>query len=404
MLFYEMEIALRQLPSRTGVQSDQYTPPWLVDRLFRDLLVDLTGNTHRAEICIDKLYSPDTAAGRLGLVELRGFEMPPHARMSLAQQLLIRAVVAAFWNQPYDQPLCHWQSALHDRFMLPHYAWRDLRDVINQLQRFGIDLDPAWYLPHYEFRFPHIGEASYGDVTMRLRSAIEPWYVLGEEPGGSGTARYVDSSVERIELLVDGLEKTRFRVLCNGINVPLHATGIHGQYVAGIRFRAWQPPRCLHPTIAVHCPLRFEVVDLANRMSIGGCTYHVAHPGGRGTDRFPINANEAEARRAARFETFGMSSGQVQIRDLPGSGIDPFFRSRWICGEAEAVAHPCRSSSFPPCRPSSFPRSAWERTVLQAPPAFHANGRRSLRDSAFPVRDWERGKRGSEASVGARQA
>ncbi len=317
---YEMEIALGQLPSR-----DQYTPPWMVDRLFRDLLVDLTGNTHRAEICIDKLYSPDSSTGRLGLVELRGFEMPPHARMSLAQQLLIRAIVAVFWEQPYSRPLVHWESALHDRFMLPHFAWQDLCDAIGELRRPGIEIDPAWFVPHHEFRFPRVGELNCEGINLRIRSAIEPWYVMGEEPGGGGTVRCVDSSVERLELLLDGLETTRFRVLCNGINVPVHATGVQGQYVAGVRFRAWQPPRCLHPTIGIHCPLRFDIVDVGNARSIGACTYHVVHPGGRGTDRFPINANEAEARRAARFDTLGMTGGQIEITDLPpATGPNPY--------------------------------------------------------------------------------
>lgn len=317
---YEMEIALNQLPSR-----EQYTPPWMVDRLFRDLLVDLTGNTHRAEICIDKLYSPDSSTGRLGLVELRGFEMPPHARMSLAQQLLVRAVVAAFWQQPYRRPLVHWETALHDRYMLPHFCWQDLCDATMELRQAGIELDPAWFVPHREFRFPKVGDLNADGVHMELRSAIEPWYVMGEEPGGGGTVRCVDSSVERLELLINGIETTRHRVMCNGINVPLHATGVQGQYVAGVRFRAWQPPRCLHPTIGIQTPLRFDIVDIPNSCSAGACTYHVAHPGGRGTDRFPINANEAEARRAARFDTLGMTGGPIEtIEPPPASGPNPY--------------------------------------------------------------------------------
>lgn len=317
---YEMEIALSQIPDR-----NQYTAPWIVDRLFRDLLVDLTGNTHRCEICIDKLYSPDSSTGRLGLVELRGFEMPPHAKMSLAQQLLVRGAVAAFWTRPYDQPLTHWESALHDRFMLPHFVWQDLWEVTRELEQFGISIDPTWFAPHFEFRFPKVGEVSYQDVGLRLRAAIEPWYVMGEEPGASGTARFVDSSVERLELKLDGFDTTRFKARCNGINIPLHATGVQGQYVAGIRFRAWQPPRCLHPTIGVHTPLRFELVDTRSHQSIGGCTYHVAHPGGRGTDRFPINANEAEARRDARFTLLGMTGGVIDGIDVPPKpGPNPY--------------------------------------------------------------------------------
>ncbi|MGB0600017.1 MAG: DUF2126 domain-containing protein [Rubripirellula sp.] len=309
---YEMEIALRQVPL-----PDTESPPWLVDRLFRDLLVDLTGNTHRSEICIDKLYSPDSPTGRLGLVELRGFEMPPHARMSLAQQLLVRAIIAAFWRRPYhEQPLVDWQNRLHDRFMLPHFVWSDLCDVISELSRFGTHLKPAWFLPHYEFRFPPIGQVQCGQVTLNLRSAIEPWYVMGEEPGGGGTVRFVDSSLERLEIRVDGFLSARHQVWCNGIAVPLHPTENSGQFVAGIRYRAWQPPRCLHPTVSTHCPLRFEVIDVANQLSIGGCTYHVTDPSGRSSERFPINANESEARRATRFDKLGMTGGKIVPKPL----------------------------------------------------------------------------------------
>lgn len=317
---YEMEIALQQLPP-----PGEPIQPWLVDRLFRDLLVDVTGNTHRAEICIDKLYSPDSATGRLGLVELRGFEMPPHARLSLAQQLLIRSVISAFWQRPYKAPLSHWQTQLHDKFMLPHYVWQDLCEAIAELEFAGIPIDSAWFDPHFEFRFPKIGEVNYEGIAMQVRSAIEPWYVMGEEPGSGGTARFVDSSLERLEVLVEGFDASRFRVLCNGVNVPLHSTSTLGQYVAGIRYRAWQPPRCLHPTIGVHTPLTIELVDSRSARSMGGCTYHVSHPGGRGTDRFPINANEAEARRAARFEAAGMTGGQIEIPPMPPRrGLNPY--------------------------------------------------------------------------------
>ena len=312
---YEMGIALDQLPSR-----DTYTPPWMVDRLFRDLLVDLTGNTHRAEICIDKLYSPDSGTGRLGLVELRGFEMPPHARMSLAQQLLIRAAVAAFWDKPYSQPLVHWGTSLHDRFLLPHFVWEDLSAVIGELRSEGIDLETDWFAPHLEFRFPMIGEVTYDDVRLRLRSAIEPWYVMGEEPGYSGgTARFVDSSVERLQILVDGFDPTRHAILCAGVVVPLYPTAVDSQYVAGIKYRAWQPPRCLHPTIGIHTPLRFDVVDRRANVAVGGCTYHAVHPAGVGHNIFPINALEAESRRAARFEARGFTGGPIRITDMPPS-------------------------------------------------------------------------------------
>jgi uncharacterized protein (DUF2126 family) len=305
---YELEIAWKQL------DPGGYTPPWMVDRTLRNILVDITGNTHRAEFCIDKLYSPDTATGRLGLLEFRAFEMPPHARMSLAQQLLMRGLIAHFWEKPYDESLVRWGTELHDRFLLPHFVEQDFHDVVRDLNQAGFEFDPLWYAPHLEFRFPVYGTTTQRDIHVELRCAIEPWHVLGEHATAGGAARYVDSSLERLQVKVRGMVDPRYVITCNGHALPLHPTGTVGEYVAGVRYRAWQPPECLHPNIGVHSPLVFDVVDTWNARSMGGCTYHVVHPGGRAFDTFPINAFEAESRRVSRFFKHGHTQGTMKPR------------------------------------------------------------------------------------------
>ncbi|MDD2882398.1 MAG: transglutaminase family protein [Rhodoferax sp.] len=324
---YELEIAIEQIYKNRDLYG-QSMPPWLVDRTLRNILIDATGNTHRSEISIDKMYSPDSATGRLGLLELRAFEMPPHPHMSSVQQLLLRALIARFWKTPYRAPASRWGTELHDRFMLPAFIQADFNDVMAEMRTAGYAFDDSWFAPHVEFRFPLVGSVCSAGIELTLRNALEPWHVMGEEGAPGGTARYVDSSLERMEVRVTGLNESRYVVTCNGHALSLQPTGVVGEFVAGVRYKAWNPPSSLHPSIGVHAPLTFDIVDTWMKRSLGGCQYHVSHPGGLSYESLPVNANEAESRRLSRFTPMGHTPGLMHVPpatiNVPGSREFPF--------------------------------------------------------------------------------
>ncbi len=302
---YELEIAFDQ------ISDDQEVPFWMTDRLFRHMLTDLTGNTHRSEFCIDKLYSPDSSSGRLGILELRAFDMPPHAQMSLMQLLLVRTLVAWLWEHPYEKKLVRWGTQLHDKFLMEEFVKEDIKDIVEQLNDAGYPFQLDWFDPFFEFRFPLLGMTKIKTMDLELRMAIEPWHVLGEEMAGGATSRYVDSSLERVQIKVSNFVQERYMITCNGVKVPMTSTSTNGEFVGGVRYKAWKPWSALHPTIDTDTPLVFDVVDTWNGRSVGGCTYFVAHPGGLSYDKFPVNSYEAESRRINRFWNFNHTQGEI---------------------------------------------------------------------------------------------
>jgi uncharacterized protein (DUF2126 family) len=313
---YELELAFSQL-------SGGACPPNILDGLFRNLLVDVTGNTHRAEFCIDKMYPPEGQGLRLGLLELRAFEMAPHFRMNLLQMLLVRALVCIFWKQPFVADLVRWESTLHDRFMLPHFVREDFEEVLHYLRSAGLAFEDDWFRTHLEFRFPKIGSITAEGVELELRQALEPWNVLAEETSSGRTGRSVDSSLERMQLKVTGLTvNSRFVVACNGRHVPLVPTGISGEAVAAVRYRARRLSATLHPSIPVHTPLVFDLIDTWKGRSVARCTYFAGPSDGTVHTTRPREAEEAKARRLQRFK---VSEPPSEPMPSPAEEKNPVF-------------------------------------------------------------------------------
>ncbi len=301
---YELENAMRRIPPEGDL------PFWRLDRLFRHLLVDVSGNTHRTEFCIDKLYDPCSGRGRQGLLELRAFEMAPNPRMALLQQLLVRALVAHLYKVPLKSSLVRWGTRLHDQFLLPWYLWDDLAKVLEDLCHDGFAFELEWFRAHFNFRFPSCGKVLIEGVELEIRPALEPWPVLGEEAVGSTMSRAIDASTERVQVTVKDA-RPGLVLACNGRRVPLMATTTPGLQVAGIRYKAWDQPFSLYGDLPAVPFLELDLIDPDKGISLGGCALHTFHPGGRAFDLMPVNAEEAESRWKARFEPHGRSSGKM---------------------------------------------------------------------------------------------
>jgi len=303
---YELEMAFLTLAPRKSV------PPEVIDRLLSPLLQDVSGNTHRTVLCIDKLFPVQVPRLQLGLLEFRSFEMPSHTGLRLLQMLLLRAFVAWFWRHPCTKPLCRWGADLRDRWLLPYYLHQDFQTVLADLQAAGYPLQASWFTAWWERRFPQYGTVSLLDNPLRrleLRAALEPWPVIGTMDGG-GASRPVDNSMERIQVMLTGAVGDRpqrealgdrYAVLCNGHRVPMRSTGTAGDYVGGVRFRARSTQTAPHPALAPHAPLVFQVLDTWQQTFLGGAIYHVQPPSGEPDQTLPESFEEARSRLTERF-------------------------------------------------------------------------------------------------------
>lgn len=296
----------------------------LFDLMFRDLLMDRTGNTHRAEISVDKLWNAFAGNGRLGLVEFRAFESHPRADVSAVAALFVRALLTRLQAAPYTAPFIRWAGELHDRFFLPAFIWRDLVAVCTDLQQHGLPFDSEWLRPWWNWRFPKFGEFALKSGTLEFRQALEAWPLLGEQPSGTGTIRCVDSSADRIEAAVDREEVLAEGVLLvNGLPCEFRRAredgtaaaprGFPGAAAAGIRFRAFYLNSCLHPHVAVHAPLLLEWVDRESLVVVAAARWHVWNPRGESYASRPATAAEAAERARERWEVWPHTVGQARF-------------------------------------------------------------------------------------------
>jgi uncharacterized protein (DUF2126 family) len=324
---YELEIACAGAESLGTPQNLA-----LFDLLFRDLLMDRSGNTHRAEISVDKLWNPFAPNGRLGLVEFRAFETHPAPAVQSVTALFVRAILARLAADPFNAPFVRWAGELHDRFFLPAFVWEDLAIICADLRNHGIAFDAEWLRAPWEFRFPKLGEfalpvsnlkSEISNPTLVFRQALEAWPLLGESPNAGTVARTVDSSLDRIEARIS---EAKFLegglLLANGLPCAFRATA-GGAAACGIRYRAFYLSPSLQPHVPVHAPLLLEWVDRTTLTVVAAARWHVWNPANSAYAAAPADVTLAAARRAERWEYWPHTIGQprfVPKIDFPPEG------------------------------------------------------------------------------------
>ena len=327
---YELDIALSRMPR------DEDSAPSVPDRMLRHLLADSAGDIKKAEIRVDQLYPPDRSSQRLGRIALRSFQTAPDHRMAAAQCLLLRALIAFLAERPADPRLRDFGPELHDRYMLPGELWEDLAEVIRDLDRARLPVQADWFAPFLDRRFPTLGEVAMGDVRMAIRTAHEPWPVLAEEAVAGVVTRFIDAANQRVQVELTGLTPTHHILVCNGRRVPLQPTRTRGRFLAGVRYKAWNPPSSLHPTLWPVYSLVFDLLDARTGEVLGGCTWFPARPSLVGFSAAPAPVASGEPERephyrpqaavlppwspGGRFLPFGSGARKMPVPEAPWAG------------------------------------------------------------------------------------
>jgi uncharacterized protein (DUF2126 family)/transglutaminase-like putative cysteine protease len=249
----DLELAYRQLESLAPGDSRQQ-----IHEILRHLHTDISGNTHRSEISVDKFWTPPN--GCLGLVEFRAIESFPRVDWSAAVVLLWRALIVYLLKQPIRTALLDWGSELHDRFFLPTALWMDLTNVLSDLAQFGFGFEPTLFRDIWEWRFPALLEID----GLSVRRGLDAWPLLAETPSiGGNTSRFVDTSAERLEFAATTDFQQDYSVFVNSRELSFRSLSPK-EPVAGLRYRSSALYPSLHPQLATQLPLWLTLIDRAS--------------------------------------------------------------------------------------------------------------------------------------------
>lgn len=302
--FDELGLSLRLLAG------EQHPEPELIWRSLAPFLADISGNTHRAELNIEKLWNPYLAGrGRLGLVEFRALRMADSPERLAAVAALLRAVTARLAALPFDAELTDWGAQLHDRYALPFCLRDDLRAVLEDLEQAGFGLAPALRSVLSDDEFRVLGRVAFDTVELTVKRAFEPWPLVGDAAAQDrGTSRLMDASSTRIELCLrprPGRPDQDFDdwgIAAEGCDLPLRGASDEAgpARLFGLRYRRYVPWAGLHPSLPAQGPIDLLLWH-PQRREARRITLHEWRPDRQAYDGLPKDAQDARARRAERI-------------------------------------------------------------------------------------------------------